>query len=93
MPCPTALRTIRSHTNTSPSLAACAAKLGQPLVKVAKSSRLAQSVNQLLKLTLEQAEDQEESSAPAASSLLGKLGKFGMQSLAKKQSKVALAKS
>ncbi len=77
-----------------PKPAAQAAKLGQPLVKVAKSSRLAQSVNQLLKLTLEQAEDQEESAAaPASTSLLGKLGKFGMQSLAKKQSKIALAKS
>ncbi|MFN3726049.1 MAG: CpaE family protein [Allosphingosinicella sp.] len=78
-----------------PKPAAQAAKLGQPLVKVAKSSRLAQAMNQLLKLTLEQAEeDGEEASSNQPTSLLGKLGKFGLQSLAKKESqKVALAKS
>jgi pilus assembly protein CpaE len=77
-----------------PKPAAQAAKLGQPMVKVAKSSRVAQAMNQLLKLTLEQAEeDGEEAAAPEPTSLLGKLGKFGMQSLAKKESKVALAKS
>lgn len=78
-----------------PKPAAQAAKLGQPLVKVAKSSRLAQSMNQLLKLTLEQAEGEGEDSPTAEStSLLGKLSKLSLQSLAKKDSqKVALAKS
>ncbi len=78
-----------------PKPAAQAAKLGQPLVKVARSSRLAQAMNQLLKLTLEQAEDESgEAAESQPTSLLGKLGKFGIQSLAKKDSqKVALAKS
>jgi len=77
-----------------PKPAAQAAKLGQPLVKVGKSSRLAQAMNQLLKLTLEQAEGDGEEAAAEPTSLLGKLGKFGMPSLGKKDSqKVALAKS
>ncbi|MDB5667713.1 MAG: pilus assembly protein CpaE [Alphaproteobacteria bacterium] len=78
-----------------PKPAAQAAKLGQPLVKVAKSSRLAQAMNQLLKLTLEQAEEEGEDLQVAQStSLLGKLGKFGMQSLGKRgPRRVALAKS
>lgn len=75
--------------------AAQAAKLGQPLVKVAKSSRLAQAMNQLLKLTLEQAEGEGEDVASAApASLLGKLGKLSLPTLGKKEpQKVALAKS
>ncbi|WP_166036756.1 pilus assembly protein CpaE [Sphingosinicella sp. YJ22] len=78
-----------------PKPAAQAAKLGQPMVKIAKSSRLAQAMNQLLKLTLEQAEDEGgEAAESQPTSLLGKLGKFGLQSLAKKDTqKVALAKS
>ena len=61
-----------------PKPAAQAAKLGQPLAKVAKSSRLAQAMNQLLKMTLEQAEQEEgaESSEKESNSLLGKLGSF-----------------
>jgi len=78
-----------------PKPAAQAAKLGQPLVKVAKSSRLAQAMNQLLKLTLEQAESEgDEATSASSTSLLGKLGKLSFGSLAKKDpQKVALAKS
>jgi pilus assembly protein CpaE len=78
-----------------PKPAAQAAKLGQPLAKVAKSSKLAQALNQLLKLTLEQADanEAEPDAAAAPTSLLGKLGSFA--SLGKKKqpaAKVALAK-
>ncbi len=77
-----------------PKTVAQAAKLGQPLAKVAKTSKLAQSLNQLMKLTLEQAEsneDAEQAAAKQASSLLGKLGSFA--SLKKKDSaKISLAK-
>ena len=76
-----------------PKPAAQAAKLGQPLVKVAKSSRLAQAMSQLLTLTLEQADGEgEDASASQPTSLLGKLGKLNL-TLGKKEPKVALAKS
>ncbi|HEY0115413.1 MAG TPA: pilus assembly protein CpaE [Allosphingosinicella sp.] len=78
-----------------PKPAAQAAKLGQPLAKVAKSSKLAQAMNQLLKLTLEQAESTESEGAPAkdVTSLLGKLGSFASLGKKKESAKVALAKS
>jgi pilus assembly protein CpaE len=76
-----------------PKAAAQAAKLGQPLAKVAKSGRLAQALNQLLKLTLEQAEAEDgDEVAPARNgSLLSKLGGF---SLGKKKAggRVSLSK-
>jgi pilus assembly protein CpaE len=78
-----------------PKTAAQAAKLGQPLAKVAKSSKLATAFNQLLKLTLEQAEASEsgEEKAPEANSLLGKLGSsFAALAKKKEPAKVALAK-
>jgi pilus assembly protein CpaE len=78
-----------------PKTAAAAAKLGQPLAKLAKSSKLAQSLNQLLKLTLEQAEaaDTPEEKADEKISLLGKLGSFAATMGKKKEpAKVALAK-
>jgi pilus assembly protein CpaE len=78
-----------------PKTAASAAKLGQPLAKLAKSSKLAQSLNQLLKLTLEQADaaDAPEEKAADKTSLLGKLGSFATTMGKKKEpAKVALAK-
>jgi pilus assembly protein CpaE len=61
-----------------PKTAAQAAKLGQPLAKVAKSGKLSQPLNQLLTLTVEQigGEGAEEARPTGASSLLGKLGNF-----------------
>jgi pilus assembly protein CpaE len=55
--------------------AAQAAKLGQPLAKVAKSSRLSQGLTQILTQTLAQVEEGEGDEA-GAGSLLGKLGNF-----------------
>ncbi len=78
-----------------PKCAAQAAKLGQPLAKIAKSSKLAQAFNQLLKLTLEHAEAEEaasEEKSDAATSLLGKLGSFASLGKKKEPAKVALAK-
>jgi len=79
-----------------PKPAAQAAKLGQPLAKVSKSSKLAQALNQLLKLTLEHAdasEAGEEKQAEAVNSLLGKLGSsFASLGKKKETAKVALAK-
>ena len=74
--------------------AAQAAKLGQPLAKVAKSSKLAQALGQLLKLTLEHAEAEESGEEPAreSTSLLGKLGNFAALAKKKETAKVALAK-
>jgi len=72
-----------------------AARLGQPVAKVAKSSKLAQAFNQLLKLTLEQAEAEETSAEPKAetsTSLLSKLGAFAALGKKKQPAKVALAK-
>jgi len=60
-----------------------AAKLGQPLAKATKSSKLAQPLNHLLALTLEPSATDEQGgtaqseTAPGANaSLLGKLGNF-----------------
>jgi pilus assembly protein CpaE len=77
-----------------PKAAASAAKLGQPLAKLAKSSKLAQALNLLLKLTLEQAEAGEtaEEKTGEKMSLLGKLGSFASLGKKKEPAKVALAK-
>jgi len=78
-----------------PKCAAQAAKLGQPLAKVAKSSKLAQALNGLLKQTLEVAGSEDaaagEEKAKDTNSLFSKLG---LSALTKKkeQPKVALAK-
>jgi pilus assembly protein CpaE len=61
-------------------IASQAAKLGQPLAKVAKTSKIAQPLSQLLALAVESAEGGGDASAAAAAStnvsLLGKLGNF-----------------
>jgi len=74
-----------------PKTAAQAAKLGQPLAKVAKSAKLSQPLNQLLALTVEQnaAEGPEEARPSRGGSLLGKLGNF--KSLVGKKPKEASA--
>ena len=60
-----------------PKAAMNAAKLGQPLAKATKTSKLSQPLNQLLTLTLEQgAAEAEVPAKPANGSLLGKLGNF-----------------
>ena len=75
-----------------PKSAMQAAKLGQPLAKAAKSAKLAQPLNQLLTLALEQsaAEDEAEPK-PSNNSLLGKLGNF--KALVAKKPKEATAKA
>ncbi len=56
-------------------LAAQAAKLGQPLAKAAKTGKLAQALDQLMKATLSGAEETGEAAETAAvTSLLGRLG-------------------
>ena len=76
-----------------PKTAAQAAKLGQPLAKVAKSAKLSQPLNQLLDLTVEQGgEVENEGSTRGAAgngSLLGKLGNF--KSLVGKKKEAAAA--
>ncbi len=75
-----------------PKAAMQAAKLGQPLAKSTKSSKLSQPLSQLLTLTLEQAASEEEIEAkPANNSLLGKLGSF--KSLVAKKPKEPSAKA
>jgi len=71
--------------------AAQAAKLGQPLAKVSKSSKLTQPLNQLLALTLEQggSESEEGAKSSGGGSLLGKLGNF--KALVAKKPKEATA--
>ena len=61
-----------------PKAAMQAAKLGQPLAKSTKSSKLTQPLLQLLNLTIEAApaSDEEGEGKPASSSLLGKIGNF-----------------
>jgi pilus assembly protein CpaE len=76
-----------------PKPAAQAAKLGQPLAKVAKSSKLAQSLNQLLKMTLEQADGEAgEAAEKEQTSLMGKLSSFTSMAKKKSPGKPALAK-
>ena len=76
-----------------PKAAMQAAKLGQPLAKATKSSKISQPINQLLALTLEQAASGEEAEEKPAGggSLLGKLG--GFKSLVAKKPKVASAQA
>lgn len=58
-----------------PKVASQAAKLGQPLAKVARAAKLSQPLNHLLTLTLAQADPDKPAEAPPADgSLLGKLG-------------------
>jgi pilus assembly protein CpaE len=73
--------------------AAQSAKLGQPLAKVAKNSKLAQGLHALLRMTLENAES-EETSEEKANDSTSLLSKLGLSSLGKKKepAKVALAK-
>ena len=60
-----------------PKTATQAAKLGQPLAKVAKSSKLTQPLTQLLTMTVEQGEPATVAETSSGSgSLLGKLGNF-----------------
>jgi pilus assembly protein CpaE len=77
---------------SDPKAAMQAAKLGQPLAKATKTSKLSQPLNQLLALALEQAAAAEEAGAkPAGGSLLGKLGNF--KSLVAKKPKAAVAQT
>lgn len=71
-----------------PKTAMQAAKLGQPLAKATKASKLSQPLNQILALTLEQAGG-EEAAGGASGSLLDKLGNF--KSLMAKKPKDAAA--
>ena len=68
-----------------------AAKLGQPLAKVAKGAKLTQPLTQLLALVTDQAGAEGAADAPTArgNSLLGKLG--GFKSLMGKKNKEASA--
>jgi pilus assembly protein CpaE len=61
-----------------PKAAMQAAKLGQPLAKATRSSKLSQPLSQLLTLTVEQAAEGESDNRPRQGngSLLGKLGNF-----------------
>jgi pilus assembly protein CpaE len=60
-----------------PKVAMQAAKLGQPLAKVAKTSKLSHPLSQLLALTVESAESAGQPERAASNvSLLGKLGSF-----------------
>jgi pilus assembly protein CpaE len=70
--------------------AAQAAKLGQPLAKVAKSSKLSQPLIQLLALTVATADGEEDAGEMQSVSLLGKLGNF--KALMPKKPKPAGAK-
>lgn len=73
-------------------LAAQAAKLGQPLAKVAKSAKIAQPLSQLVALTLAGVDGGEGAAAVETNgSLLGKFGNF--KSLVAKKSKPAKAEA
>ena len=75
-----------------PKAASQSAKLGQPLAKVSKSTKISQPLTQLLALTVDQpsADRPGESAAAAGSnSLLGKLG--NLRSLVGKKPKEATA--
>jgi pilus assembly protein CpaE len=70
--------------------AAQAAKLGQPLAKVATSSKISQPLGQLLTLTVATVEgDGESVAAEASGSLLGKLGNFKAMMTKKPKEKAA----
>ncbi|GAA4816858.1 hypothetical protein GCM10023232_11230 [Sphingosinicella ginsenosidimutans] len=73
-----------------PKAASQAAKLGQPLAKTVKAGKIAQPLDQLLTLALEQSSGEEaEAGAAKNGSLLGKLGNF--KSLVAKKPKEASA--
>jgi pilus assembly protein CpaE len=74
-----------------PKAASQAAKLGQPLAKVAKGAKLTQPLTQLLALVTDQAGAEAAADAPATrgGSLLGRLG--GFKSLVGKKNKEASA--
>ena len=78
---------------SDPKAAMQSAKLGQPLAKATKSSKLSQPLNQLLTLSLEQSASAEETEAKPAGggSLLGKLGSF--KSLVAKKPREASAQA
>ncbi len=59
-----------------PKIATQAAKLGQPLAKVAKTSKISQPLSQLLAVTLAQADSDDAGETNVSTSLLGKLGNF-----------------
>jgi pilus assembly protein CpaE len=61
-----------------------AAKLGQPLAKVAKSAKLSQPFNELLSQTVDQASAEASADAPAAKGGSSLLGKFNFKSFSKK---------
>jgi pilus assembly protein CpaE len=71
-----------------------AAKLGQPLAKVATGAKISQPLNQLVTLTVATVEGGEgsgdsEAQGPASSSLLGKLGSFKAMMAKKPKEKAA----
>ncbi len=71
-----------------PKVASKAAKLGQPLAKVAKVAKIGQPLGQLLKLTIEHAEsadDAQQQADAGANSLLGKLGIGSLKTLMAKK--------
>jgi pilus assembly protein CpaE len=73
-------------------LAAQAAKLGQPLAKVAGNSKLGQGLNQLMSMTVGvvDSEGKPEAAVSGNSSLLGKIGGLGnLKSMVKKDKKAA----
>lgn len=61
-----------------------AAKLGQPLAKVAKSAKLSQPFNELLSQTIDQASAEASADAPAPRGGSSLLGKFNFKSFSKK---------
>ena len=73
--------------------AAQAAKLGQPLAKATKSSKLSQPLLQLLNLTLEHASASEDEGASAKASGGSLLGKINLKALVAKKPKEASAQA
>ena len=77
-----------------PKAAMQAAKLGQPLAKSTKSSKLSQPLNQLMTLTLEQGAAEEEVEAKPKSAAGGSLlGKLNFKALVAKKPKEASAQA
>jgi pilus assembly protein CpaE len=75
-----------------PKSAMQAAKLGQPLAKSTKSSKITGPLMQLLTLTLEQASE-EDSHGGAKSAGSSLLGKFNFKALVAKKPKEAPAQA
>ena len=76
-----------------PKSAMQAAKLGQPLAKSAKTSKITGPLMQLLTLTLEQAASEEEGQGRAKAAGGSLLGKFNFKSLVAKKPKEAPAQA